>query len=55
MKVIQHKITIAGKWWCMPLIPALGVRIRQIFDLQSEFQDRQGYTEIPCLETPPQK
>jgi hypothetical protein len=29
----------AGQWWHMPLIPALG--------RQSEFQDRQGYTEKP--------
>jgi hypothetical protein len=40
----------------MPLIPALG-RQRQVDfwvrgqpDLQSEFQDSQGYTEKPCLE-----
>jgi hypothetical protein len=39
----------------MPLIPALW-RQRQDFwirgqpDLQSEFQDSQGYTEKPCLE-----
>jgi hypothetical protein len=31
----------------MPLIPVLG-RQRQT-DLQSEFQDSQGYTEKPCL------
>jgi hypothetical protein len=41
----------------MPLIPALG-RQRQVDfwvwgqpGLQSEFQDSQGYTEKPCLET----
>jgi hypothetical protein len=46
----------AGRWWCMPLIPALG-RQRQVDFwvqgqpvLQSEFQDSQGYTEKPCLE-----
>jgi hypothetical protein len=46
----------------MPLIPALG-RLRQADfsvqgqpGLQSEFQDSQGYTEKPCLETAsPQK
>jgi hypothetical protein len=43
-------------WWHTPLIPALG-RQRQVDfwvrgqpDLQSEFQDSQGYTEKPCLE-----
>jgi hypothetical protein len=48
----------AGQWWCTPLIPALG-RQRQVDflvrgqpDLQSEFQDSQGYTEKPCLEKP---
>jgi hypothetical protein len=41
--------------WRTPLIPALG-RQRQVNfwvrgqpDLQSEFQDSQGYTEKPCL------
>jgi hypothetical protein len=45
----------ARRWWCMPLIPALG-RQRQVDfwvrgqpGLQSEFQDSQGYTEKPCL------
>ena len=44
-------------WWRMPLIPALG-RQRQVDfwvwgqpGLQSEFQNSQGYTEKPCLET----
>jgi hypothetical protein len=37
---------LAGQWWRTPLIPALG-RQRQV---QSEFQDSQGYTEKPCLE-----
>jgi hypothetical protein len=41
--------------WRTPLIPALG-RQRQVDfwvrgqpDLQSEFQDSQGYTEKPCI------
>jgi hypothetical protein len=45
----------AGKWWCTPILPALG-RQRQVDfwvrgqpGLQSEFQDSQGYTEKPCL------
>jgi hypothetical protein len=45
----------ARKWWCMPLIPALG-RQRQVDfwvrgqpGLQSEFQDSQGYKEKPWL------
>jgi hypothetical protein len=45
---------LVGQWW--PLIPALG-RQRQVDfwvqgqpGLQSEFQDRQDYTEKPCLE-----
>ena len=39
----------------MPLIPALGRQRQADFlvqgqpGLQSEFQDRQGYTEKPCL------
>jgi hypothetical protein len=42
----------AGRWWRMPLIPALG---RQP-DLQSEFQDSQSYIEEkPCLEKPHKK
>jgi hypothetical protein len=42
-------------WWCMPLILALGRQKQADFwvrgqpGLQSEFQDRQGYTEKPCL------
>jgi hypothetical protein len=46
---------VAGQWWRTVLIPALG-RQRQVDfwvrgqpDLQSEFQDSQGYTEKPCL------
>jgi hypothetical protein len=49
----------ALKGFC--LIPALG-RQRQVDfwvrgqpGLQSKFQDSQGYTEIPCLDPPPQK
>jgi hypothetical protein len=43
----------------MPLIPALGRQRQADFSvrgqpgLQSEFQDSQGYTEKPCLETTP--
>jgi hypothetical protein len=39
----------------MPLVPALGKQRQANFwvqgqpDLQSEFQDSQGYTEKPCL------
>jgi hypothetical protein len=51
----------AGRWWHMPLIPALG-RQRQVDfwvrgqpGLQSEFQDSQGYTEKSCLEKPKEK
>ena len=39
----------------MPLVPELG-RQRQVdqvqLSLQSEFQDRQGYTEKPCFKNP---
>jgi hypothetical protein len=41
----------------MPLIPALGRQrqadfwVRGQSGLQNEFQDSQGYTEKPCLET----
>jgi hypothetical protein len=51
----------AGRWWCMPLIPALGRQRQADFwvrgqpGLQSEFQDSQGYTEKPCLEKTKQK
>ncbi|EGW13627.1 hypothetical protein I79_016996 [Cricetulus griseus] len=42
----------AGQWWCTPLMPA-GRRISELEQpgLQSEFQDSQGYTEKPCLNT----
>jgi hypothetical protein len=47
---------IGGRvWWRTPLIPALGRQrevdfwVRGQPDLQSEFQDSQGYTEKPCL------
>jgi hypothetical protein len=45
----------AKRWWCSPLIPALG-RQRQVDfwvqgqpGLHRKFQDSQGYTEKPCL------
>jgi hypothetical protein len=44
----------ARRWW-HTLIPALGRQRQADFcvrgqpDLQSEFQDSQGYTEKPCL------
>ena len=43
-------------WLRTPLVPALGRQKQADFwvrgqpDLQSEFQDSQGYTEKPCLE-----
>jgi hypothetical protein len=47
----QNQITVAGQWWSTPLIPAQGQS-----NLQSEFQDRQGYirpslrkTDILCV------
>jgi hypothetical protein len=45
----------AGRWWCTPLITALGKQrqvgfwVRGQPGLQSEFQDSQGYTKKPCL------
>jgi hypothetical protein len=45
----------AGQWWRTPLIPAFGSQRQADFlvqgqsDLQSEFQDSQGYTEKSCL------
>jgi hypothetical protein len=50
------KIINAGQWWHTPLILALGRQGQANFwvqgqpGLQSEFQDRLGYTEKPCLE-----
>jgi hypothetical protein len=51
----EFKNTVAGQWWCMTLIPALGRQRQGDFcvrgqpDLQSDFQDSQGYTEKPCF------
>jgi hypothetical protein len=56
-RVLNHKLRTTARWawWRMPLIPALGRQRQADFwvwgqpDLQSEFQDSQGYTEKPCL------
>jgi hypothetical protein len=54
---INKKRKWAGQWWRTPLISALGRQRQADFwvwdqpDLQSEFQDSQGYTEKPCLKT----
>ena len=54
-KLLKMHIS-AGRCWHTPLIPALGRQRQADFwvqsqpGLQSEFQDRQGYTEKPCLE-----
>ena len=48
-------LCLAGEWWRMPLIPALGKQREADFSvqgqpgLQREFQDSQGYTEKHCL------
>ena len=63
-KYINNKLDekqLSRQWWRTPLIPALG-RQRQADSWvqgqpgqQHEFQDSQGYTEKPCLETPKKK
>jgi hypothetical protein len=56
MNINAKILNKAGKWWHMPLIPALGSQKQADFwvqgqpNLQSEFQDSQSYTEKPCLE-----
>jgi hypothetical protein len=53
--LLGKKFFLAGRWWLMPLIPALGRQRQGDFlvrgqpGLQSEFQDSQDYTEKPCL------
>ena len=48
--------SLAGQWWCRPLIPALGrqrqedFRVRGKPGLQSEFQDRQATQRNPVSE-----
>jgi hypothetical protein len=55
--VVEIEI-VAGRWWHMPLIPALRRQRQADFwvrgqpGLRSEFQDSQGYTEKPCLKKP---
>jgi hypothetical protein len=44
--------TMRRAWWRTPLIPALDFWVQGQPDLQSEFQDSQGYTEKLCLEKP---
>jgi hypothetical protein len=52
----DQELSIARQWWHRPLIPALGRQRQADFciqvqpDLQSEFQDSQGYTEKPCCQ-----
>ena len=55
---LKKSVVLAGQWWHMPLMPALGRQgqadflIRGQPDLQSKFQNSQGYTEKPCLKKP---
>ena len=55
IKCCPYKSCLAGQWWSMPLIPALGSQRQKGFwvqgqpGLQSEFQDSQDYTEKLCL------
>jgi hypothetical protein len=50
---LEIKNNKSGRWWCTPLIQALGRQIQADFwawgqpGLKSEFQDSQGYTENP--------
>ena len=52
----RQKLPSSQEWWHRPLIPALGRQRQADFciqvqpDLQSEFQDSQGYTEKPCCQ-----
>lgn len=58
----NRKLSLCCVCWCTPLILALG-RQRQCqtslssrsAGIVSEFQDRQGYTEKPCLGKPKKK
>jgi hypothetical protein len=57
VKPALKKQRLGARRWCStPLIPALGRQRKADFPgqpgLQSEFQDRQGCTEKPCLEKP---
>jgi hypothetical protein len=51
-------IAEARQWWHTPLIPALGrqrqgdLGVQGQPGLQNKFQDRQDYTEKPCLKNP---
>jgi hypothetical protein len=53
---LDKRMINAGRWWRMPLNPALGWQRQVDFwvrgqpGLQSEFQDSQGYKEKPGLE-----
>ena len=63
LKSIHLRIRVIYKlaWWRTPLIPALRSQRQANFwvqgqpDLQSEFQNSQGYTKKPCLEKPQKK